>query len=902
MVRFDKPCLRVKGAVGYFREHMGIGDYLSQSGEASMTWFGTGAERLGLQGLCRLRDFERLCRRRHPETGDKLAVRDRGAAGRVCYFGQISAPKDVSIAGLVGGDERIRQWWDEAVRETFREMQAVAATRVRTGGRDEDRPTGNLVAAVVTHETSRKLDPQLHTHVCVFNTTFDPVEKRWKSLQPAGLYRHQGFFREVCYAKLAEKLHSAGYEVEPGRPLGFTLKGVPPALREKFSRRRAQILDAAANSGAVSQDALQAIASNSREAKVSATVADLRSRWWQEAGEDLAGLRAAVIAADGTRTPAATLDPAAALRSADEHLFERQSVVDERELLREALIAGRGQVALSALRGELAARLEEGVLLRMGTEIASRDTLAAEEEFVNWADGARTTAIPLNLRPDTAGLEVDQASAVAAILASPSRVMILQGDAGTGKTTCLRAIVAGIEQAGNKVFGCAPSSGAADVLRRELTPEADTLQQLLVNSALQERVRGRVLVVDEAGLISVRQMRDLCRIVRAQDCRLLLVGDAKQHASVEAGDALRCLQRFSQVPAVWLIKIRRQRDPAYRAAVALLARGDARGAFDRFAKMGAVQEIKSLAALYRAAADDYVRTIQSGKTCLAISPVWTEIHAFTAEVRIRLKTTGLLEARDQVVPVVHSLGWTREQMRRVDSYQSGDVLTFHRPTGDFAKGQRAAVVRCEGRQLVVRGEDGAEHRITPRQIGGFDVGLGGELRVAVGDRLLIRANCEAAGLRNGDLVQVSAMAANSGIGLADGRAIPSEFRQFTHGYAATSHAAQGKTVERGILLMGEDGLRASNLRQAYVSNSRFRESQAIYTTDKRTAREAMQRPAERRLASELFARAASATTSFRQFFLHGLYVRARPTALAMLQGRMVSIAHEVAIPTQRITS
>ena len=59
-------------------------------------------------------------------------------------------------------------------------------------------------------------------------------------------------------------------------------------------------------------------------------------------------------------------------------------------------------------------------------------------------------------------------------------------------------MVAGIEQAGEQVFGCAPSTGATDVLRKELTADADTLKQLLVNPALQEKTRGRVIIVDEA--------------------------------------------------------------------------------------------------------------------------------------------------------------------------------------------------------------------------------------------------------------------------------------------------------------------------------------------------------------------------------------------------------------------
>jgi len=124
----------VKGAVEYFREHMGIGDYLDQGGHAELTWFGQGAERLGLHGKCKPAEFENLCKRRHPVTGEKLTVRERGSAGRVCYFGQISPPKDVSLACLVGGDRRIPDWWDEAVRDTLNEIEAATATRVRRNG------------------------------------------------------------------------------------------------------------------------------------------------------------------------------------------------------------------------------------------------------------------------------------------------------------------------------------------------------------------------------------------------------------------------------------------------------------------------------------------------------------------------------------------------------------------------------------------------------------------------------------------------------------------------------------------------------------------------------------------------------------------------------------------------
>jgi ATP-dependent exoDNAse (exonuclease V) alpha subunit len=450
-----------------------------------------------------------------------------------------------------------------------------------------------------------------------------------------------------------------------------------------------------------------------------------------------------------------------------------------------------------------------------------------------------------------AGLGADQAKAVQGVLATSQRVLILQGDAGTGKTTSLKAIVAGIESAGGRVFGCAPSAGAADVLRRELTADADTLQQLLVNRSLQTATRGRVILVDEAGLVSVREMRDLCRLAAANDNRLLLVGDTKQHSSVEAGDALRCLQRQAKVPVFRLTEIRRQQDPAYRQAVSLLARGEAFSAFNQFARLGAVREITGQSALFAAAAANYVRTVQSGRSCLAISPVWSEIHAFTQAVRIQLKAAGSLTGEERAMSTVFPLKWTREESRRVENFQAGDRLTFYRDSDVFRKHEVVTVVRREGAGLIVRTGTNEEMSLDPRRLGGFTVGLAREIPVAVGDRLMMRANLKPAGLRNGDLVEVAGFAEDGGLMLQDGRQVPSWFREFSHGYAATSHAAQGKTVDHGILLMADAGIAAGNLKQAYVSNSRFRESQMIFTSDRRQARWAMMRPADRKLALEM---------------------------------------------------
>lgn len=843
MVRFDRPCKAVAGAVGYFREHLRIGDYLSDHGSVEMTWFGTGAERLALSGSCRLEDFESVCRGRDPRTGHPLVVRSK-ASRRVCFFGQVSAPKDVSVLALVGGDKRILRWWDDAVHETLTEIEATAATRVRRRGAHTDRETGNLVAALVTHETSRALDPQLHTHLCVMNMTFDATENRWKGLQPDGLYRHQAYFREVCYNRLATLMRAGGYELEPSSR-GFRVVGFPAKLRDLFSKRRHQILAAAKQSGAKSQDALQAIAGASRLAKQSRSASELRQSWCEEAGEHCEALRQLVEGSERVR-PRALEQASYPLARTIERVFERRSTLDERSLLREALADGRGTVSLPDLKRRLRIAIDDGMLIRMGHSLTTAENLAAEQEILRFAQAGTGTFVPLGTLPTRASLNPEQRVAVDRLLRSRDRVTLLQGDAGTGKTTSLRALIAGCRMS---AFACAPSAGATDVLRRELTLPADTLQRLLVDAPLQGRLRGHLLLVDEAGLVSVRQMRDLFRLAQASGCRVLLVGDTKQHTSVEAGDAFRALQRYSGLPVARLTRIQRQADARHRTVVSLLAKGEAGAAFRLLDRIGGIHEAPH-PALFAQAAASYLYAISAGRSCLAIAPVWSEIDWFTTEVRQLLRASGRLDRNELVRRVVDPLHWTKAEIRDPANYRPGDVLTFHRTADGFRKGSTAEVIEVADRSLTVLDARGRRGEVRAASLRSVDVGRWRDLPIAQGERLLVRINDRTLGLRNGDLVTVSKLHRDGGIELTDGRTLPAGFRHCTYGYATTSHAAQGKTVDEGIFILGAAGLAAADLKTAYVANSRFRERQLVFTTDKAAAKAALSRPADRLLALE----------------------------------------------------
>ena len=215
-------------AKAYFEEHLSTGDYYSEGEKIAGEWFGEGAEALRLSGMVKRDEFLRLCDNLDPRTGELLTQRLKTtrneinedgkthevANRRVFYDFTFSPPKSVSIAAFIGDDQRIVDAHNRAVVAALRELERFAATRVRTEGSMSDRHTGNLACAIFRHDTSRALDPHLHSHCVVFNATFDPVEHRWKALQVLDMVRARKYIENVYYHELAHELRAFRVQLE----------------------------------------------------------------------------------------------------------------------------------------------------------------------------------------------------------------------------------------------------------------------------------------------------------------------------------------------------------------------------------------------------------------------------------------------------------------------------------------------------------------------------------------------------------------------------------------------------------------------------------------------------------------------------------------------------------------
>jgi conjugative relaxase-like TrwC/TraI family protein len=832
----------------YFDQHLAQNDYYSVGEIHPGQWIGLGAVRLGLQNAVTREQFRALCENRNPADNERLTQRlQREGQRRVFYDFTCSAPKSVSVLAVTLDDSRLLQAHEQAAKLAFGELESFAAARVRKQGRQKDRTTGNLVAAAFVHDSSRALDPQLHTHFTVFNATFDEREQCWKALQARPMYEAIRYGTAVYRNELAKRIQQLGYRLRPAEH-GFEIEGVSEAVLRRFSKR-AQARDQAVKEmeqklgRKLSNDAVALAVHQSRARKLTGiSTADVRSRQLaQLVPEECQALQQLCASAHPMSLPRIALVEQTALNYAVAHLFERQSVVPEHELLNAALSHRLGAVDLRVLKRTLKHSAD---LVKTEGGLSTRQILAMELDLIQSVNEGCGAVPPLHPGYHPAeSLGEDQRRAIYHLLRTGDRITGLRGLAGSGKTSTLRELAAACNQARVEPLFCAPTAAATDVLRKEGF-NALTLQSLVMSKpALSER---HLVVVDEAGAVGLEDMKRLFDLGRT--CRVILCGDTGQHASVARGDALRILEHHSRLQSGQLTVIRRQHQAQYRQAVELAAGKKTAQAFALLERMGAIRELSN-DKVHDAAARAYVKAMAQGRAALLIAPTWNEIEAVTQKVREELDSAGRLAGEEKEFEVFDSLSWTAAQKADSEQYRPGLALRFHRRAGGFTKDESVEVLAVEIDSLKVRRADGSEGLLRlARTSTSYDVGEKRKLKVAAGERLLLQSN-RAKRFISGELVEIKALAGEA-IVLRDGRTLPHDYRTFTHGYAVTSHAAQGKTADEVLVVASTRSLPAVSQEQFYVSISRGRELCRVFTDDAERLRAHVTRSSARPAAIE----------------------------------------------------
>lgn len=892
MLRIAAPTLSAHSAKKYYTHAVkeGVGDYYLAEEKIPGVWFGKLAGRLGLPLEVTQPAFESLCDNRHPVTGEQLTAKQQSGR-RIGWDVTFNPPKSVSLIHALLGDERLVGAVQRAAVSTLAEMETHARCRVRKAGSDEDRQTGELVAALFRHMTTRPTpstsasgkkatedplpDPQLHIHAFVLNLTHDPVENRLKALQLGRIKQLAPYFESLFHAELARQVTELGYKLER-KGHRWEIAGVSQNLIRRFSRRTEEIEKAAKNLGVTRAESKAALGARTRLKKDHRyTYEQLRNLWKDRVTQG--ELEEMGRACRQTGAALAPMSPGEALNYAAGHLFERNSVIDERSLISTALEYGLGRLKLEEVRAAFA---RQDYLRHTDAEgdvwVTTPALLAEERAVIGWAREGIGSCLPLGnpnreLNKEGTRLTPAQEKAARQLLASGDRVTVLSGVAGSGKTTMFREVVTAIEETGVKVMPLAPSADASrGVLRQSGFKKADTVAMFLSSAKLQEHVRGGVLWVDEASLLGTQDFKKLFAVAEKLNARVILSGDERQHSSPARGDGLRILREYAGIEPVGLREILRQQGQ-YREAVKELSQGKAVRGFDRLDRLGCVHEHEDLDR-FDALGRKYAECVTQGKSVLAVAPTHAEAANATVSTRQWLKVAGHLNGEDREIGFNRNLQWTQAEKLDVTKYEPGQKLFFHKPAGGMRCGTWWQVTACDGQQVMLRDGRGIERPFRPTKAERYSVYQPETVSFAAGDVIRFTQNVTVPGgsggskgkkINSGSMYRLEKFSPLDGalvLKNLDGRGrsfrVPAKTGVITHGYVVTSHASQGKTVDTVLICQGTSAMKAASLQQAYVSASRGKTEIHWYTDDKEHLREAIARSAQRTSASELAEKAA----------------------------------------------
>ncbi|MEM8526405.1 MAG: MobF family relaxase [Bacteroidota bacterium] len=887
-------------ALNYFKDDLAQQDYYTGQAKYIGTWHGKLVERFGLTSEVTEENFKQLVHNRHPKTSEKITVRD--VKNRRCgYDFTFNAPKSVSVVHAITKDEDILLAHRKAVKTAMLEVEQNMQTQAWDGKEKYYENTGNLLYANFEHHLTRPVehetdgekqyipDCHLHAHCYVINATWNENKERFQAIE-IGNIKRSGIYYEALYQNhLAEELRKVGYAIERSKN-GFEIAGVSQSIRDKYSNRTKEINLKAQEKGIIFDKEKDQLGARTRVKKNKSVSEEVMEAHWNnrlsaEEKKALNGLKGKVRAGEKEKDGLSVKE---ALDRSLLHYMERKSAVPEKQVIGYALRLGVERFSVDELQAEMDRRKEKDVITgkkNSDTYLTTKSAWLAEHQMKAFATHTRFQFEGLNpeYQPKQDFLNKGQREAINHALTSEDQVIIIAGGAGVGKTTLMKEVKAGIEAGGKKLYAFAPSADASrGVLRDKGFEGAETIKKLLDQKKIQDQLKDQVILIDEAGMIGNQTMNGIFKVAQEQNARVILSGDWKQHTSVEAGDALRLLEKDTQLPVSRVKEIVRQKDKStYKQAVKDLSEGRLEEAYQTLDKMGAIQEIEDREERHEQIANDYLDSITASgikqkdgtyrdRTALVVSPTHAEGKAITEAIRDKLKDRALIEQEEQQFEIYRGLSYTAAEKQDHLNYRSGMVVQFYQQSEQFKAGTAHQVIGInEDGKVLVKGKE-ATCALPLQASDKFEVYAQEQLKVAKGDLLRITGNGQSKdrqALNNGESHKVKDLTASGDIILDSGKVMDKNYQHFNLGYYRTSHSSQGKDADDVFIAQSATSFVASNQKQHYVSVSRGVERCVIYTDDKEALKFAVSKDADRMSADEVLKNSQDHSATFLKSYL-----------------------------------
>lgn len=847
-------------------------------------WQGKGADIAGISGSVSTEDLDSLVAGIAPD-GQQIQSGGQSHEHRAALDLTFSAPKSVSILAEVLDVNEVREAHKKAVTKTMEYVEKhYAQVRETHAGDTRVIATDNLIIGKFDHDTSRELDPQLHTHCVVLNMT-QRQDGHWRALEAGEIYNNKMLIGQMYRNELACDLRELGYSIVTNDKGFFEVEGVDNGLIEHFSQRSEHIVQQVQmlkDSGLypnANESRLKEIATlGSRAAKKDVSPEVVREAWderLQKQGFSEETIRYEVEKAGEMARSRESERETPRLNEYDYiRLSIKAHTEQESTFSKEDILGTAGRMSLGEQRmenldrafEELAMggrRAEIQVLNREKGVFTTKEMSAVEAGIVLqvWEGNGKTVQAlsPEQAREAIAGYEKEkritltegQRKAAEHILSATDKVIGVQGDAGTGKTTVLGIVREELEKKSYHIRGLAHTGKAADEIERSSGISSQTVDSLLDDNSSQNS--REIWVVDEASMLGSRRMSELLGKATQAGARIVLVGDTKQLQAIDAGRMFSKLQESGAMKTVQMTENIRQEDEIYKDIARSVAEKKLDQAFAKLEENGAIRQIEKKSERLTTITKDYLT--KNPRHTLIVIPLNEDRNELNSRIREALKEKCMLKGKEHAFITREPKGLNVVQKHFAQSYCVGDSIILSRAGNGLRAGRSGIIMDVDqhNHKLTAEftGKNGRETKTIDLKTSGQTVSVFSRkiTRFMKNERVIFLKNDKRLKVKNGETGTIRDVDEKGNFSLKtdSGKTVEFNVKDYNfigHAYAVTAYKAQGQTA-KAVLYHAESGKGRTNYNEFYVAVTRGKENLKIYTDDKGALRENAEKEKEK---------------------------------------------------------
>ena len=811
--------------------------------DGKLKWFGKIASELHLKDEVAMHTLSMAFSGKFPNN---ISLEKAGNKKHRAAFDMVfGAPKSLSIQCLLYGDKVMADIHAEAVKESLSYAESLVGTRIKVKGVVQNEVTGKALIARATHTVNRNLEPFIHDH-CLFLNITKSNDNKYRAMDSKDIYEMQGAIGNFYYYSVANKLKENNYDIYFDNNNVPQLKGYSREQLMEFSTRRKDIEELINKNSSFAERKI--IALKTRKAKRDTEVTEQLEEWYSKANS--IGIKKVL---PGKEILSKEKENSTEyIQQALQHLLEKEAQTSISELIQTAIKFSKGNIHPSKIISSYKKMLNEGEIFesKSGKFVTSLEMRLIERSILGIERKGRGKSTSIYNEEEAkvfllkSGLTDEQNAAARFILTSNNFATGITGYAGTGKTTTTKALVDGFEAKGYKVIGLSPQRSGVTALREASISNASTVARFNTSKNMQLQVDNKtILFVDEAGLLNMKDTEKVLSVAKAAGARVLFFGDTKQYESVEAGPALKALER-NGMPTKFITKMQRQAkaNEAVKSA-AQLSVDKASIALEVLEKNDKVIEINNSDTRYSKLADKYIEKRLSSKKQETDTYILTGTHAsreaINSEVRDRLKKLGIVSNDTVDIKAFKKKDISKVEKKMASSYNEGDTIFFNSATDTPLLKAKSyyTVVSVDDNKNELKVQNGKRIitiNASVLPVSRVEVGTVSNIDIGVGEEIRFTSNkLDKLGIENGTQGKVVGISTEDmKIQLTNSKKVVSVPLEnpidIQYAYSRTSYSTQGLGFPNVILNL-ETKVRTTNSREFYVALTRSKEDAIVYT-------------------------------------------------------------------------